>query len=58
MSLNHGQRLALNLDAHLVLAAGARTAKAKTIVERVIEHYLAPVQTASLLLPRPARPRR
>ena len=56
MSLNHGQRLALNLDAHLVLDAGAGTGKTKTIVERVIEHYLAPVQRASLLLPRPARP--
>ena len=58
MSLNHGQRLALNLDAHLVLDAGAGTGKTKTIVERVIEHYLAPVQRASLLLPRPARPGR
>ena len=38
MSLNHGQRLALNLDAHLVLDAGAGTGKTKTIVERVIEH--------------------
>jgi len=58
VGLNHAQRLALNLDSHLVLDAGAGTGKTKTIVDRVIEHYLTPVQRASMLLPRPSRPGR
>ncbi len=58
MGLNHAQRLALNLDSHLVIDAGAGTGKTKTIVDRVIEHYLTPIQRASLILPRPYRPGR
>ena len=38
--LNSGQRLALNLDAHIAVDAGAGTGKTNTIVERVIQHYL------------------
>ena len=34
MGLNHAQRLALNLDSHLVIDAGAGTGKTKTIVEK------------------------
>ena len=37
---NTAQRLALNLDSHIVIDAGAGTGKTKTIVDRVIEHYL------------------
>lgn len=40
MRLNTAQRLALNLDAHIVIDAGAGTGKTSTIVDRVIEHYL------------------
>ncbi len=58
MGLNHAQRLALNLDSHLVIDAGAGTGKTKTIVDRVIEHYLTPIQRASVVLPRPSRPGR
>ena len=58
MGLNHAQRLALNLDSHLVVDAGAGTGKTKTIVDRVIEHYLTTVQRASMVLPRPSRPGR
>ena len=58
MGLNHAQRLALNLDSHLVIDAGAGTGKTKTIVDRVIEHYLTPIQRASVILPRPYRPGR
>ena len=38
MRLNTAQRLALNLDAHIVIDAGAGTGKTSTIVDRVIEH--------------------
>ena len=48
----------LNLDSHLVIDAGAGTGKTKTIVDRVIEHYLTPIQRASVVLPRPYRPGR
>ena len=37
---NTAQRLALNLDSHIVIDAGAGTGKTKTIIDRVIEHYL------------------
>lgn len=54
--LNTAQRLALNLDSHVVIDAGAGTGKTSTIVDRVIEHYLATDQRATRLLPNPARP--
>jgi superfamily I DNA/RNA helicase len=54
--LNTAQRLALNLDSHIVIDAGAGTGKTSTIVDRVIEHYLATDQRATRLLPKPARP--
>ena len=40
MKLNRAQLLALNLDSHIVVDAGAGTGKTSTIVDRVIEHYL------------------
>ena len=46
---NTAQRLALNLDSHIVIDAGAGTGKTKTIVDRVIEHY--PVSYTHLTLP-------
>ncbi len=58
MRPNHAQRLSLNIDSHLVIDAGAGTGKTKTIVDRVIEHYLADDQRATRLLPMPARPGR
>ena len=54
--LNTAQRLALNLDSHIVIDAGAGTGKTSTIVDRVIEHYLATDQRATRLLPKPTRP--
>ena len=54
--LNTAQRLALNLDSHIVIDAGAGTGKTSTIVDRVIEHYLSSDQRATRLLPVPARP--
>ena len=48
--------MALNLDSHIVIDAGAGTGKTSTIVDRVIEHYLANDQRATRLLPKPARP--
>ena len=53
MRLNTAQRLALNLDAHIVIDAGAGTGKTSTIVDRVIEHYLTEDQRATRLLPKP-----
>ena len=44
MRLNTGQRLALNLDSHIAVDAGAGTGKTRTIVERVIQHYLSRVR--------------
>ena len=58
MRPNHAQRLSLNIDSHLVIDAGAGTGKTKTIVDRVIEHYLADDQRATRLLPMPSRPGR
>ena len=58
MRLNTAQRLALNLDAHIVIDAGAGTGKTSTIIDRVIEHYLAEDQRATRLLPQPERPSR
>ena len=58
MRLNTAQRLALNLDAHIVIDAGAGTGKTSTIVDRVIEHYLTEDQRATRLLPKPERPSR
>ena len=57
ITLNTGQRLALNLDSHIVIDAGAGTGKTMTIVERVVQHYLEKDQRATRLLPRPERPR-
>ena len=53
---NTAQRLALNLDSHIVIDAGAGTGKTKTIVDRVIEHYLTGDQRATRILPTPERP--
>ena len=39
-----------------MIDAGAGTGKTSTIVDRVIEHYLAADQRATRLLPKPARP--
>ena len=36
--LNSGQRLALNLDAHIAVDAGAGTGKTNTIVELSLIH--------------------
>ncbi|RZD52724.1 MAG: hypothetical protein CXT64_04125 [Methanobacteriota archaeon] len=58
MTLNTAQRLALNLDSHIAIDAGAGTGKTSTIVERVIEHYLTEDQRATRILPRPERPGR
>ena len=46
MLLNTGQRLALNIDSHIVVDAGAGTGKTSTIVDRVI-----PVSYTHLTLP-------
>ena len=56
MRLNTAQRLALNLDSHIVIDAGAGTGKTSTIVDRGIEHYLTEDQRATRLLPKPERP--
>ena len=56
MRLNTAQRLALNIDSHIVIDAGAGTGKTSTIVNRVIEHYLSEDQRATRLLPKPNRP--
>ncbi|SVE45237.1 uncharacterized protein METZ01_LOCUS498091, partial [marine metagenome] len=58
MRLNTAQRLALNLDSHIVIDAGAGTGKTLTIIERIIEHYLTEDQRATRLLPKPERPSR
>ena len=42
ITLNTGQRLALNLDSHIVIDAGAGTGKTMTIVERVCLLYTSP----------------
>ena len=51
MELNVGQRLALAIDMHLILDAGAGTGKTQSIVGRTIEHYLSVDQRATRLLP-------
>ncbi len=56
MKLNRAQKLALNLDSHIVVDAGAGTGKTSTIVDRVIEHYLSEDQRATRILPKPERP--
>ena len=56
MELNVGQRLALAIDMHLILDAGAGTGKTQSIVGRVIEHYLSIDQRATRLLPAGPRP--
>ena len=56
MKLNRAQLLALNLDSHIVVDAGAGTGKTSTIVDRVIEHYLSEDQRATRILPKPERP--
>ena len=55
MRLNTAQRLALNIDAHIAIDAGAGTGKTSTIIRRVIQHYLATDQRATRLLPTPER---
>ena len=54
---NTGQRLALNLDAHIAIDAGAGTGKTRTIVDRAVQHYLANRQRATEILPQPERPK-
>ena len=56
MELNVGQRLALAIDMHLILDAGAGTGKTQSIVGRTIEHYLSIDQRATRLLPAGPRP--
>ena len=56
MELNVGQRLALAIDMHLILDAGAGTGKTQSIVGRAIEHYLSIDQRATRLLPAAPRP--
>ena len=56
MKLNRAQLLALNLDSHIVVDAGAGTGKTSTIIDRVIEHYLSENQRATRILPKPERP--
>ena len=56
MSHNIAQRLALNIDSHIVVDAGAGTGKTRTIIDRVIEHYLSADQRATRILPKPDRP--
>ena len=56
MELNVGQRLALAIDMHLILDAGAGTGKTQSIVGRTIEHYLSIDQRATRLLPPGPRP--
>ncbi|MEC9001088.1 MAG: UvrD-helicase domain-containing protein, partial [Candidatus Thermoplasmatota archaeon] len=58
MRLNTAQKLALNIDSHIVIDAGAGTGKTSTIVHRVIEHYLTEDQRATRILPTPERPAR
>jgi len=58
MRLNTAQKLALNLDSHIVIDAGAGTGKTSTITDRVIEHYLTEDQRATRILPQPDRPSR
>ena len=58
MLLNIGQRLALNIDSHIVVDAGAGTGKTSTIVDRVIQHYLSSDQRSTRLTPIPERPSR
>ena len=45
MLLNTGQRLALNIDSHIVVDAGAGTGKTSTIVDR--DFYLDMVSTVT-----------
>ena len=56
MKLNRAQLLALNLDSHIVVNAGAGTGKTSTIIDRVLEHYLSENQRATRILPKPERP--
>lgn len=56
MELNVGQRLALNIDMHIILDAGAGTGKTQSTVNRIIEHYLAIDQRATRILPPGPRP--
>ncbi len=55
---NTAQKLALNIDSHIAVDAGAGTGKTKTIINRVIEHYLSIDQRATRILPKPDRPSR
>ena len=57
MELNVGQKLALAIDMHLILDAGAGTGKTQSIVGRTIEHYLSIDQRATRLLPPGPRPK-
>lgn len=54
--LNRAQSLALNIDAHIAIDAGAGTGKTTTIVRRLIQHYLSTEQRATRILPTPSRP--
>ena len=54
--LNRAQSLALNIDAHIAIDAGAGTGKTTTIIRRLIQHYLSTEQRATRILPTPSRP--
>ena len=54
-STEHGSATGPESDSHIVIDAGAGTGKTSTIVDRVIEHYLASDQRATRILPKPAR---
>ena len=56
VQLNRAQSLALNIDAHIAIDAGAGTGKTTTIVRRLIQHYLSTEQRATRILPTPSRP--
>ncbi|HJM44411.1 MAG TPA: UvrD-helicase domain-containing protein [Candidatus Poseidoniaceae archaeon] len=56
-NLNRSQRLGLDIDKHVAIAAGAGTGKTTVMALRYIEHLLNDVQRATTLLPQsPRRP--
>ena len=56
-NLNRSQRLGLDIDKHVAIAAGAGTGKTTVMALRYIEHLLNDVQRATTLLPpSPRRP--
>ena len=56
-NLNRSQRLGLDIDKHVAIAAGAGTGKTTVMALRYIEHLLNNEQRATILLPQsPRRP--